>query len=329
MGDPNYPLRYINRLLNLSNSFMPSRIFLTALELGLFEEVADQQLTASQIAQRLDTDRRATEILLNALTGMNLLEKKGNLFANSEEVAELLMPDGVNSLNRLFGHTLTLWEAWSGLTQIIRSGHPHKKRWTDEMRLNLALAMKERSKGKAETLAMMVDCFDAGSMLDLGGGPGSFGIVFARYFPQLNVVIFDKDEHAQRLAGEEIAKENLQDRVTLKKGDFFAGSIGDDYDLVLLSSIICLFGSTEISLLLEKVKASLKSGGRVLVWDMMLDESRTKPISSAIFAVNMLVNTHCGRSYSVSEVKEFLHSSGFKDMCLIPMGDFQAVIGIR
>ncbi len=311
----------------LARGYRTSRIFLTAMELGVFTQLGTQQLTASQIAQRLNTDKRATEILLNALTGMGLLEKKGDLFANLKEIADLLIPSSPHYQGGGFAHTVHLWEAWSHLTQIVRSGQPYNREWTEEMRRAFALAMKQHGKGTAYRLAKLVDCSDVNRMLDLGGGPGSYAIAFARCYPHLKAVVFDKDHQALKIAKEDIAKQNLKDRISLKKGDFFVDDIGSDYDLVLLSSIIHAFGEKENISLLRKVRGSLRHGGRVVVRDFILDESKTKPASAAIFAVNMLVNTKNGRSYSFSEVKNWLHSLGFKDIHRIPMGRSQLIIG--
>ncbi len=311
----------------LARGYMTSRIFLTAMELDVFAQLGTQQLTASQMARQLGTDERATEILLNALTGMGLLEKKGNLFANVKEVADLLMPSSPNYQGGGFGHTAHLWEAWSRLTEIVKSGHPPEKEWTDEMKQDFASAMKQHAKGTAERLAKLVDCSDVDRMLDLGGGPGSYAMAFARRYPQLKAVVFDKDEHTLKIAKEDIARENLQDRISLMKGDFFVDEIGSGYDLVLLSSIIHIFGEEENISLLGKVKKSLNDGGRVVIRDFIIDETKTKPAFASIFAVNMLVNTQNGRSYSFSEVKGWLHSLGFKDIHRIPMDRSQLIIG--
>jgi predicted O-methyltransferase YrrM len=313
----------------LARGYMSSRIFLTAMELGIFSQLKTQELTSSQMAQKLNTDQRATEILLNALTGMGLLKKNGNLFANVEEVADLLIPECPHYQGGGFGHTADLWEAWSQLTETVRSGQPFEKEWTDEMRLDFALAMKQHAKGTADRLAMLVDCSGVKYMLDLGGGPGSYAIAFAQQYPHLTAVVFDKDNHALRIAKEDILSQNLQGRISVRKGDFFVDDIGSNYDLVLLSSIIHAFGVEENTFLLRKVAESLKEGGRVVIRDFILDESKTKPASAAIFAVNMLVNTQNGRSYSFSEVKGWLQSLGFKDIRMIPMGRSQLIIGTK
>jgi len=96
--------------------------------------------------------------------------------------------------------------------------------------------------------------------------------------------------------------------------------------LALLSSIICLFGKKQNAFLLKKINHSLRLGGRVVVWDMILDESKTAPATAAIFAVNMLLNTQNGRSYSFPEVKALFQAAGFKDICRTPIMPSQLLI---
>lgn len=318
---------YDNQLFSLSKGFMTSRIFLTAVELGIFRELENLQLTASQLAERLGADQRAMEILLNALTGMDLLEKKDDKFVNVKEVEDLLVPGRPRYIGSFFGHTVNLWEAWSHLTKVVKSGHPDGLQWTEGMSLDLAGAMKEQSKGTSNRLAELVDCSEANTMLDLGGGASLYAIAFARNYPHLKIVVFDRDTKALEMAGKEIERENMQDCIRLKEGNFFLDNIGQGYDLVLLSSVLSLFGDEENSFLLRKIRGSLKSGGRVIIWENIVDESGTKPASAALFAVNMLVVTQNGRSYSFSEVKALLKDSGIRDIQRIPMALSQVVIG--
>ena len=321
---------YISHLITLARGFFPSRVFLTAMELGVFEQLKGQAKTSSEMAKQLGTDERAMEILLNALTGMGLLEKKNkDLFANIKELEDNLLEGSLCQKDGVFNHISHLWEAWSHLTEAVRTGKPYKKEWTDEMRQGLALFMKQHSKGKAERVSQLVDCSGANLMLDLGCGPGSYAVAFARRYPQLKIVSLDRDDQILNIAEEEIIRGKLQSRILLRKGDFFADDIGNDYDLAFLSSIVCILGEKENINLLRKVKGSLKTGGRVVILDLILDEWKTKPVSGAMFAVNMLVTTPNGRSYSFSEVKGWLHELGIKEIHRIPMEYSQLIIGSK
>jgi acetylserotonin N-methyltransferase len=166
-------------------------------------------------------------------------------------------------------------------------------------------------------------------MLDLGSGPGSYGIAFAKCCPELEVVLMERDREAINLAAQEIFSEGLDRRIQIKCGDFMNDDIGKNYDLTLLSSIICLFGKKDVRRLLEKVYFSLVDDGKVIVHDNILDASKTKPAASALFAVSMLVATPQGRAYALSEVKELLQASGFKNIRHFPFHHSTVIVASR
>ncbi|MEW6585578.1 MAG: methyltransferase [Nitrospirota bacterium] len=314
----------VSRILALSSGFMASRIFLTALELNLFRQLGDQKLTSVQIADQLHTDPRATEIILNALVSMDVLGKNDNVYANLEEARDTLIP-GDAGLS--FVHPLLLWDIWSNLTEMVKTGEPAGLQWSDIQKRELAFYMKHYATERSETLVKMINTSDIRRMLDLGGGCGLYAIAFARRNPDMEILLLDYDEEALGIAREEIAREDLQTRIHLTRKDFFQDDIGGDYDLILLASILCLFGEQQNTFLLSKAKDALKDGGSVVILDRMLDESKTKPLSSALFSVNMLTMTQNGRAYSFSEVKTWLSSLGFRDIQRFPLGNAQALRG--
>jgi predicted O-methyltransferase YrrM len=306
-------------LYSLSNGYMSSRIFFTALELNLFSRLGSQNLSASEMSKQLNTDERATEIFLNALVGMGLLQKKDDLYANIEEAAKFLMPGSVDYRGGAYLHAASHWDEWSRLTEIIRSGKSCNKIWTDNKKHGLAIAMMEQARVKAEKVVNAIDLSRASHMLDIGCGPGLYSIAFAINYPNLKIDLFEIYDEALKIAEEEIKRNNLEERINIINGNFLTDDLGHNYDIVLLSSITCFLGEEQNLHLLRKVRDSLNDGGRILVGDLKLDESKTKPASAAIFSVNMLVNTPHGRLYSEHEIQGWLHSLKLKNISSIPV----------
>ena len=325
MSNGTFKRDYARQLLGLSRGFMASRIFLTAVGLNVFGLLGTRELTSPEMASRMNADVRATEILLNALTGMGLLEKNGDKFANTKVLAGLLLPGSPDYLGG-FGYAVHLWEAWSNLTEIVKSGRPFIAEWTDEARRDFSLCMKQYARDKARALARHVGFSDVNYMLDLGGGTGAYAIAIAQHYRQLRAVVFDRNEQALALAREEIAREDLKDRIGLKSGDFFADDLGQGYDLVLLSSIICLFGEEQNLSLLRRVGASLADGGRIVILDSIVDDSHTRPTAAALFAVNMLITSHGGQSHSHNQVEGWLRKVGFEHARRIPRHGSQVIV---
>ena len=311
----------------MARGYMDSRIFLTAVELGVFDRIGRGSATARGLAGSLGSDPEATEILLDALAGLGLLRKTGEDYAVEDGPVESLVPGSRGYQGGAFRHLANLWKPWSRLTEVVRKGRLPQPRWTEDQRRDLAMEMERLATGKAERLASLLGSHKVRKLLDLGGGPGSYAIAFARKFPSLRAVIIDRDDRALEVANERILGSNLQGRVETRKGDFFLDSPGEGFDLVILSSVVCLLGSEEILFVLRRVRETLEADGRIAILDIMLEDSRTHPPDAAIFAVNMLLTTESGRCVTVSGIKGWLEEAGFVDAHRLPAGHSCLVIG--
>ena len=56
--------------------------------------------------------------------------------------------------------------------------------------------------------------------------------------------------------------------------------------------------------------------------DVVMDESRTMPRGGAMFAINMLVATQGGRTYTFDEFRMDLLSAGFVNITLVQQDEF-------
>jgi len=181
------------------------------------------------------------------------------------------------------------------------------------------------SRDMADQLAEAIDLSQARRLLDLGGGPGTYAIAFCRRRPELHAVILDLPL-AVGVAEEEIAKAGMSDRITTHTADFLTDAIPGGFDAVLISNIIHQYGVDENMLLFRRAREALNPGGRIIVKDMYVDESRTSPLFNALFAVNMLVRTPYGKTYTHDETIALLTASGFGDIQVVPLSDRSEVV---
>ena len=314
-----------SRLLALSRSFMHSRVFLTAIELGIFRALGSDRLNADELAERVGAEPRALEILANALVSMSLLEKKEDRFGNVPfSLEEIAANDGTNF--EAFLHAVHLWEQWSELTNIVRgtrAGHPLPQ---PELARAGALAMRQYAKASADALAQTIGGPGVHRLLDLGGGAGTFSIALAMSCPQLSAVVFDANPEALAMAREEIAARGLEERVTTRQGTFVEDELGHGFDLVLISSVMCLLGEDENRRLLARVRDALVPGGEVVIRDAILDPSATAPPQFALFSINMLVTTAHGKAYTHQEISTWLTDTGFTRIQRLPLQDARLII---
>lgn len=320
---------YYVKLIELANGYMKSRVLLTAIELNLFELIGNRTISSEMIAEQLDTDHTTIDVMLNALAGLGLINKINDQYSNIKEIAQLLTPGSPNYQGDTFLHYNELWEAWSNLTRVISAGEKYKTKGTIDADLGFAKELKQQAKRFAPRIVKLVDCQSFNTMLDIGGGLGAYCIEFAKSYPHLKSVLFEKNQHLLNVAEKEIAGLNLHERITLTQGDFLYDDFGNGFGLALLASIICRLGEDEIVSLLAKTFASLSQNGKIILIDMFLDESKTQPLASAIYSVNMLIHSSTGRLYTFSEINNMLKKAGFVDVYKIPMGHFIATVGIK
>jgi predicted O-methyltransferase YrrM len=298
---------------------MESRIFLTAVELGVFPAIGKESRTAEELAVIMGADRRALGILLNALAAQGLLAKDGERFANIPGLAELLVPRRPAG-NTGFEHAVDVWRAWSELSSVVVRGRPAERSGRLDASRECA-TMDLYSQVQAAPLVGLLDCSTVGRLLDLGGGTGVYALEMARRHPQLRAVIFDVNEAALGVARQRIAEHGLHDRVCVQHGDFLRDDIGGAYDMVLLSSVISVLGEEDNLLLLRRVCEAMNPAGRLAICDAMLNGSGTSPRASAVFSVHLLVTTRQGRVYTHEQVCRWLRSAGLRDIQRVPLGN--------
>jgi ubiquinone/menaquinone biosynthesis C-methylase UbiE len=126
----------------------------------------------------------------------------------------------------------------------------------------------------------------------------------------INTNLFDTPE-AIKIA-KKVSKNGFLENIHFVGGDFFSDDVGDGYDLVFISQIFHSYNEKKNLVLLKKCNKAMTTNGRIVIQDFFIDDRRTHPVQSALFAVNMLVNTDGGRCYSPGEIKKWLIKTGFK-----------------
>ncbi len=308
-------------LAAMIRGYQASRIVLTAVELDIFTVVGDGA-TADEVSGRLGTDRQPTGMLLDSLVALGLVKKDGDRYRNGEVAARYFDDRSPESERLATMHTVKLWHSWTKLTDCVRDRSAAAGRetpsedpvWTEAF----IAAMARNSAERAPQVIQAVGADGVRRMLDVGGGPGSYSIAFAKANPGLRAVIADKPE-VLAIARRHIEQANLSDRVETAIIDIASEPLGTDYDLVFVSNICHMFSPRGNEDLLRRCGAATIEGGRLVIQDFILDENRTSPARAALFAINMLVATAEGNSYTESEYRTWMESAGFADVVRIPL----------
>lgn len=299
-------------ILEVTTAFMKSRVLLTAYELGLFTRVDEGVRSSAEAARSLGTDPRATDRLMNALCAIGLMEKQEGLFSNTPLASRYLVQGRPDFLAGLM-HSVHLWDTWSTLTEAVRRGssviaRQVNERGVDWLRAFIA-AMHWRARQHAPGVVAALDVSGVSRVLDVGGGSGAYAMAFVRAREGISAVVLDLP-NVIPLTCEYISREGLSDRVETVVGDYEKDELGTGFDVVFLSAIIHSNSPRLNRELIRKGVNALNPSGQLVVQDFILDEDRTGPPFGALFALNMLVGTETGDTYTESEVRGWMEEAG-------------------
>ncbi len=299
--------------------FQASRVLLSGIELDVFTavKIVGDHASASAVATELGTDPGSTEVLMNALVALSLLTKKSGIFANSSLADRYLVHGSKDDARYALRHNLSLWATWSTLTERVKTGKvaafrdmgSRNQDWT----VPFISAMHKNAAMRAPLVVRTVGAEGVKRLLDVGGGSGAYSIAFAQANPNLRADVFDL-ETVVSIAQKHIEQAGLKDRVVTRVGDLRSDALGEGYDLVLLSAICHMLGPDENRDLLRRAHAALLQGGRIAIQDHVMNEDGTAPRAGALFAINMLVGTPNGSTFSESQYREWLTTAGFGEV---------------
>jgi ubiquinone/menaquinone biosynthesis C-methylase UbiE len=305
------------KLRDIWSGFRFARVLITANNYRVFDLLTKPQ-SARAISQELKTDLRATEILLDALAGLGLLKKSADKYRNTAVSNRFLVQGNTLYQGDIIRHADYLWKNWSDLDQIVKTGKPSQRARDYE---TFILGMHDLAILKAKDVMKAIGLKGVKTALDLGGGPGTYSVEMAKR--SMKVTLFDHPaaiEIAKRLIGE-------MKGIRFMSGDFTVDDIGRGYDLIFISQVLHAYSEEDNFLILKKCAKSLNRQGRIVIQEFYISENRTYPVKSALFSVNMIVNTQAGRCYSPGEIKKWLSKTGLKNIHEKRMDDTVLIMG--
>ena len=319
-------------LLLTIRGFQESRVILTGIELNIFAAIGDGA-TAGQVAAKIGADARATEMLLNALVAMGMLTKRGGIFRDTRVTARFFGGKSPDDARAAMMHTVHLWERWSTLTECVHAGTSVKRQEAAEARDDwteaFIAAMHHYAQARAPHVVEAVGVQGARRMLDVGGGSGAYSIAFSQANEKLQVELLDLPE-VLPIAQRHIEEAGLGARIKTRAGDLRTDLLGQGFDVILVSAICHMLGPEGNRDLLKRCYAALAPKGRVVISDFILEADKTAPKQAALFALNMLVGTREGSTYSESEYGAWLREAGFRKVKRVRLpGPANLMVGTR
>lgn len=297
------------------------RVLITALELDLFTSIGRKRWPVGELAAALNVSERGLGILCRNLAAAGLLRKSGNTYWNSKLAATALNANSPSHRGAYLDLLKNHWADWSRLTASAKTGLPldHDEPEEPGYRERFTWAMHHRSMDVALKVAAQVHLKGAKTLLDLGGGPGTYAMAFLSKNPQLMATVCDRPA-ALEVARKIAATHKHGRRLSYQPLDFLKEPIAGRYDVVWYSNVLHIYSPEQNQALFRSVWSALNPGGRLIVQDAFLhDREGLYPLDASLFAVTMLLFTESGNTYSLADAAKWLREAGFEPVRPIRM----------
>ena len=317
MADKDKPLTP-ERIWNLAWGYTAPLILEAGVRLRVFDLLEAGPKTAAQVAAETGASPRGVRMLLNALVGLELLAKKGDAYALTPESATFLVSTKPEYRGGMLRHGSTqLIPHWLKLAEAVRTGKPpisvNQEDTGGEFFRQFVEDLFASSYPSAKVLAAhLLANPPAGPyrVLDLAAGSGVWSIALAEKSPRVEATVVDWPAVIP-VCQKVTARRGVGDRYRYVPGDLLEADFGAGYQAATLGHILHSEGERRSRQLLKKTFAALAPGGVIAVAEMTPNEERTGPPFALIFALNMLVHTDEGDTFTFGEIASWLGEAGF------------------
>lgn len=329
------------RLMQLGLGFMASKALLSAVELGLFTELAKAPMSEQQLTTTLDLNGRGARDFLDTLVALGMLEREDGLYRNTAETDHFLVRGKLTYLGGLLEMANErLYPFWGSLTEGLRTGLPQNEVKTggpglfetlygDPERLRLFLgAMTGLSMGASMAIAEKFPWKDYQTVADVGGAQGGLLVQLCLAHPHLKGNNFDLDVVGP-IFEEYVATNGLTERLGFLPGNFFDDPL-PKADVITMGHILHDWDLNKKQMLIGKAYDALPTGGALIVFEALIDDDRRQNAFGLLMSLNMLIETPGGFDYTGKDCCEWMRDASFSSTRVEQLvGPDSMVVGIK
>lgn len=329
-----------DKILQLGFAFWGSKALLSAVELGVFSELAKGPLPFGELETRLDLHPRGSRDFFDALVALGLLRREGDVYSNPPEADAFLdrkKPSYVGGILEMAN--ARLYGFWGSLTEALRTGKPQNEAarggnlfenlYADPARLKMFLAaMTGVSLGAAKAIAEKFPWGDYKTFVDVGAAQGAVPVQLALAHPHLTGASFDLLACGP-IFDEYVRSCGLEERLRFIPGDFFKEPL-PKADVLIMGHILHDWDLPTKRMLIEKAHDALPEGGALVVYEALIDDARSQNAHGLLMSLNMLIETPGGFDYTGADCRSWMRAAGFREARVEPLcGPDSMVIGIK
>ena len=320
------------RIMEVGMAFWPSKVMLSAVELGVFTALGGGAKTGEELRQELGLHTRAVPDFFDTLVALHFLDRDGDgppaKYRNTPETALFLDRKSRQFMGGFLEMAnARLYHHWGGLSEGLRTGQPQNELkthgtsmfaelYSDPQRLEQFMdAMAGISAGNFMAFAEKFDLSKYKTMCDVGGSTGQLSVFCARQNPQLTCISADLPE-ATRIAAKRIAAAGLADRVSAQPIDFFADPL-PKADVITMGMILHDWNLANKKMLIKKAYDALPPGGAYVVIENLIDDARRENAFGLMMSLNMLIEFGEAFDFTFADFKTWCTEAGFKTFDVI------------
>jgi hypothetical protein len=317
----------VERILEVGFGFWPSKVLLTAAELGVFTVLGDKSMTARELGAALRLHPRGIYDFFDALVALGFLTRDGNgpaaRYANSPATAQFLDQNQPGYIGGMFEMaSARLFRFWGDLDIALKTGQPqneikHKQRplfealYEDPARLEQFMsAMRSISTPNFRALAEKFDFSRFKTMCDVGGATGLLCTLIARRHPHIECVSFDLPA-VEPIARRFIAREADPGRVRTVSGDFLKEPL-PKADVITMGMILHDWNLEKKKHLVRLAYDALPPGGAFIAIENLIDDERRKNAFGLMMSLNMLIEFGDAFDFTGADFWDWCREAGFR-----------------
>ncbi len=307
------------RIMQFAWGYVPPLVLEAAIRHRVFDVLDGGPKTISEVHKETGASERGLTAVMNALVGMNFLAKdKQGVFSLTPESSAFLVSTKPGFQGGFIRHgSQQLIPKWLHLNKIVETGQPvasvNQEQQGGDFFQQFVNDIFPMSYPAAQTLSRHLNANGSGApvrVLDLAAGSGVWGIAMAQGSEQVRVTAVDWPEVIP-VTRKTVEKFGLAERFSFIAGDLLQADFGSGHTVATLGHILHSEGSERSRKLLRKTFQALASGGTIAIAEFLVNADRTGPLNGLFFAINMLVNTDTGDTYSFEEISGWLKEAGF------------------
>lgn len=327
-------------IMQLGFGYWGSKALLSAVELGLFTELAKGPLTLEAVQSRLGLHQRGARDFLDALTALGMLKREQGQYSNTPETDLYLdraKPTYVGGMLEMM--STRLFRFWGNLTEGLKTGLPQNEAkdgddlfqtlYSDPKRLEQFLsAMTGLSLGITRSIAQKFPWSQYQTFVDVGAAQGGLAVVLAQTHPHLKGTGADLPIVGP-IFKKYVASHGMQDRVRFESLDFFKQPL-PKADVIVMGHILHDWDLETKKMLIAKAYDSLPTGGSLLLFEAIIDDDRKSNSIGLLMSLNMLIETRGGFDYTGADGQAWMREAGFKQTRVEHLsGPDSMVIGVK